>query len=466
MIKLVAVAGFISAVGFAVAQTYRLVDIGTLGGASSSGWGINTSGHVVGYAQDATGVSYGFLWNGTTMHEVDQVVGASPTTNNFLHAYVYDGIMHDLGTLGGQTSLAYGVGASGIVVGGADTGYEGQERAFLYDGTGMHDIGTLGGPDSSARSVNGSGQATGGSNTALGYSHAFLYSGSTMNDLGTLGGHTSTGLGINGSGQVAGWSFLADNNTQHAFLYDGSSMIDLGAMGGIVSQAYGLNDLAQVVGEVELRAGVVHGFLYSNSAVQDLNNLLDSSGAGWTVEIAQGINNSGEIAATAINSAGNAHAVVLNPVRTIAGTVNLQNYMSSAIAGTPVKVEIRSPGTTTSLDTHVVPLDASGNFSFTTSLPAGAYDVAVKAPHWLRKAMYSENVGMYGVNGLNCSLINGDVNGDNVVSLADFGQLRAAFGSSSGSGNWNPNADLNGDGAVSLADFGILRANFGRQGDP
>lgn len=63
------------------------------------------------------------------------------------------------------------------------------------------------------------------------------------------------------------------------------------------------------------------------------------------------------------------------------------------------------------------------------------------------------------------TLLNGDVNGDNRVNIADFIALRAAFGSSPGSGSWNPRADLNGDGTVGIADFLILRANFGRSGD-
>jgi hypothetical protein len=57
------------------------------------------------------------------------------------------------------------------------------------------------------------------------------------------------------------------------------------------------------------------------------------------------------------------------------------------------------------------------------------------------------------------------VNGDNAVTLGDFASLRAAYGSTPGDANWNPNADLNGDGAVTLGDFATLRAHYGQQGD-
>ncbi|MCS7311109.1 MAG: hypothetical protein NZ741_12910 [Armatimonadetes bacterium] len=60
-------------------------------------------------------------------------------------------------------------------------------------------------------------------------------------------------------------------------------------------------------------------------------------------------------------------------------------------------------------------------------------------------------------------LVNGDI--DNEVTLLDFGQLVAAFGSAPDSANWNPRADLDGDREVTLMDFGILVRNFGEVGD-
>ncbi|MEM1011103.1 MAG: hypothetical protein AAGI46_02650 [Planctomycetota bacterium] len=55
-------------------------------------------------------------------------------------------------------------------------------------------------------------------------------------------------------------------------------------------------------------------------------------------------------------------------------------------------------------------------------------------------------------------LFPGDANGDGTVDLADFGILRANFGSTNGT---FATGDFNGDMNVDLADFGILRANFG-----
>jgi hypothetical protein len=69
------------------------------------------------------------------------------------------------------------------------------------------------------------------------------------------------------------------------------------------------------------------------------------------------------------------------------------------------------------------------------------------------------------VSGVNVSLVNGDIDGDNEVTLIDFGALVAAFGSQPGDSNWNPDADLDGDAEVTLFDFGVLVKNFGETGD-
>lgn len=61
-------------------------------------------------------------------------------------------------------------------------------------------------------------------------------------------------------------------------------------------------------------------------------------------------------------------------------------------------------------------------------------------------------------------LVNGDVDGDNEVTLFDFGLLVQALGSTPGDPNWNPDADLDGDDEVTLFDHGILVKNFGQIG--
>lgn len=146
----------------------------------------------------------------------------------------------------------------------------------------------------------------------------------------------------------------------------------------------------------------------------------------------------------------------------VSGTVTLGDFGGDA-GQVPVTIEIRKPGETTPVETHVVDLDSTGAYEFSTAL-TGTYDVAAKASHWLRQVIPGVSLTGAPVT-LNFTLINGDIDGDNEVSLFDFGELVAAFGSVPGDSNWNPNADLEGDEEVSLFDFGILVRNFGLIGD-
>src|SRR5690606_30623112 len=121
-----------------------------------------------------------------------QVVGEAYDNQSRSRAFLYSGgEMHDLGTLGGSHSWAYGINNAGQVVGFAENG-DGDKRAFLYTGTpgvdgSMEDLGTLpGGSVSWAYAINDAGQITGEAETENAYS-AFLYTNGQMYDLGNLG---------------------------------------------------------------------------------------------------------------------------------------------------------------------------------------------------------------------------------------------------------------------------------------
>jgi hypothetical protein len=150
--------------------------------------------------------------------------------------------------------------------------------------------------------------------------------------------------------------------------------------------------------------------------------------------------------------------------KTVSGTVTLGGYAAST-SGVGITVQIYNAGTSTLVDTKTTTLNGSGGFSVATQAPVGSYDIYVKASHWLRKVSTSQSLSTTGVSGLSFSLVNADINGDNAVTLADFGALKLAYGSTSVDSNWNPNADLNGDGAVTLADFAILKLNYGQIGN-
>ncbi len=57
--------------------------------------------------------------------------------------------------------------------------------------------------------------------------------------------------------------------------------------------------------------------------------------------------------------------------------------------------------------------------------------------------------------------IMGDVNGDGTVSILDLEAWDAAYGSTEGTPNWNPQADLNNNGTVDKEDGKIIIDNYG-----
>lgn len=92
--------------------------------------------------------------------------------------------------------------------------------------------------------------------------------------------------------------------------------------------------------------------------------------------------------------------------------------------------------------------------------PAGQFALSVKPLRYLRRTV-EVDTSKGSVLDREISLTNGDIDGDNEVTLCDFGWLVAAFGSAPGGIHWDPRADLDDDLEVTLYDFAVLVRNFG-----
>lgn len=123
-------------------------------------------------------------------------------------------------------------------------------RAVLWRNGVVIDLGTLGGESSVATDMNDKGQIVGWSHLGGGSAanRAFIWEDGVMTDLGTLGGPNAMAWGINNHGQVVGSSMRADGTTR-AFLWEKGKMSDLGVLsGGVSSSAAAINDHGDVVG--------------------------------------------------------------------------------------------------------------------------------------------------------------------------------------------------------------------------
>lgn len=126
---------------------------------------------------------------------------------------------------------------------------------------------------------------------------------------------------------------------------------------------------------------------------------------------------------------------------------------------------LSAPGNPAILGTYKGMTDRNGVAIF-GNLPTGVYDVHVKGSHALQSA--KANVSLAASRTADVDMkaqIEGDVDGDNCVTIDDFALVQSMLGTNKDTPGYNPAADLNGDGQVTVTDVSLLRSGFDRCGD-
>jgi probable HAF family extracellular repeat protein len=228
-----------------------ITDLGTLGGPNSSvSFPVKDDrGFVMGVAQIATVDPLNELW-GTTFVCTPSV--SCQGWQNLLRGFIWEnGAMTALPTLGGNNSGALGVNNRGQIVGAAETANQDPNcvppqvldfKAVVW-GPRRGQIEVLpvfpGDTVATALAINDNGQAVGtsgpcqGPTSGLALRHAVLWQHDTLTNLGSLGGVMSNAAnGINNRGQVVGQSNLPGDAVTHAFLWHKGVMTDLGTLPG------------------------------------------------------------------------------------------------------------------------------------------------------------------------------------------------------------------------------------------
>jgi probable HAF family extracellular repeat protein len=322
-------------------SSVAVTNIGTLGGSSSSGSGINDLGQVTGSSFIAgDSVSHAFFWDpikiamtdlgtlsgssssGSGINNLGQVTGSSSIAGgSYSHAFFWDpttNIMTDLGAPGSLFSSGSAINDAGRVTGSAYPANKFIIKATIWDPT-MNNIGSVFGSsiESYGVDINNAGSVTGGYYVNGMASHTFIWDPitSAMTDLGTLGlidqSHSySYGSGINDKGLVTGTS------DQHAFTWDPTTgvMTNLGTLGGSSSSGSGINNLGQVTGSSSIAGdSASHAFVYDNGKMYDLNSFVMTLSLNEYLQCAS-INNLSQIVA----SSNLGKAYVLTPTATSA----------------------------------------------------------------------------------------------------------------------------------------------------
>ncbi|MCB9846415.1 MAG: hypothetical protein H6811_10575 [Phycisphaeraceae bacterium] len=342
------------------AQTYRLTDLGDLGGPFSHtvAGGMNEAGEVVGTSNVSLTADHSFIWLpspahglGAGINDLSLAIGETSTEGN--------AAINDAGQVTGgeyrwqiqpfsKTSL--GTLPSGSVVGGRainpggsvagfGNGSLGSPVAFRWDPIGgLVQIDGLLGPDQFATglAINDvdAGQVAGYSRTNVDKAFLWIDPGtpdtrypflpSGIMDLGTIEGPfigSAHGAGINDSTVIVGDSSTG-TGVSHAAMWtpDPVSPVfflatDLGALVGGTgfSQASDINNNGDVVGSSSAPGGTVAVAWLGGGPITDLHTLVDSSGAGWTLIEAIAINDAGWIVGNGTNPQGESHAFLLRP---------------------------------------------------------------------------------------------------------------------------------------------------------
>jgi probable HAF family extracellular repeat protein len=367
--------------------TYRVTDLGTLGGTWSIAYGLNDRGQVVGIANVAGDANWhGFLWQNGVMTDLGTlgggnsyaigisassvVTGGSETTDPngddfctngivgttaVCHTFNWkNGVMTDLGTLGGLNSGSNAINdrqqisaQSEITATDPNFGFP-EAHAALYQRGTIHDLGAIGGPLSWGNGINNRGELTGASSLSFDVDptigwydfHAVLFDHGTIQDLGTLGGTFSNGIGINQGGQVTGYSLTANDAASVPFIWQDGTMTAINPVAGdSVGTGWGISDSGQVVGSSGPITAPVHAFIWSHGATTDLNTRIPAN-SGWQLTWATGINARGQIVGQGIIG-GQYHAFLLTPSSSGEAAIELGTTVSAAsvLAHVPAPTE-------------------------------------------------------------------------------------------------------------------------------
>lgn len=380
----------------ASSHAQSLTWLGTLGGSGSSARSVSNNAVVVGDSTLATGQTRAFRWQ--------------------------NGVMQDLGTLGGNFSVAYGVSEDGDVVVGYARTFQEQNRAFRWTTSSgvMQDLGVLSGQSfSEGYNLSGNGEVVVGRSGAFGFRWT---ASSGMENIGRLQNDVTEAHDVSRDGSViVGMSYVS--GYQRAFRWQNGTMQNLGTLpGDLHSWAYGVSpDGNVVVGFSYVSSPNFRAFRWTNSTgIQPL-----PTPAGYSGIIAKSASENGEVIV--------GYGYLNNLVRALRWTQQGVEDLNIAYAN------LLTPNSILHLAVDVS--------------PNGRYIIG-----WGYNAATRRFEAFLLDTQPNCVSHNGDVDSNGCVDDADLLQVLFAFGQSGMAGN---RVDVDCNGIVDDADLLLLLFNFG-----
>ncbi|QEF99255.1 FG-GAP repeat protein [Stieleria maiorica] len=342
---------------------YQVTALGTLGGNTSFALDVNNLNQVTGNSGIVSGSSnplHAFRWTDGELIDLGVVEGTGD--NNFSRGYAINdagvvvgesdnsaskafrwenGVIANLGTLGGTSAVASDINNLGQIVGSSSNGAA--TKPFVYVDGLMLELPTIAGNAAStgrAWGISPDGRFIVGvtrADDAEFLSHASLWQRQadgnyTVVDMGALmdEDHYSYAHAVNDSGNAVGASVVgtvsptSSTSLYHGFVYHDGEMVDVGSLGYhptyVHSELKDINATDQFVGSVTRfynfaafgGAAVLGELVAGQTAMIDLNQLVDQ-GSGWTFLSAEGINDGRSIVGYGTFD-GMSRAFLLTPV--------------------------------------------------------------------------------------------------------------------------------------------------------
>jgi probable HAF family extracellular repeat protein len=230
-------------------------------------WGMNDKGVLVGgvlggnaYAwQDGTWTDLGFGGEARSINRSGAIAGITSNFGFNRGFLLANGVLWDIGMPDTRlASFAYSVNDKNVVVGTAEVNLIGQRHGYAWQNGMLTDVGTLGGPSSTLLSINSHGYAVGWSfDSAFGL--ATVQWDGDLSRLFSLPG-THVANAVNDRGVAVG---TIDSG---AFVYERGVLLRLDQLPEVVAAGWtaltpqGINDRGWIVGR-GLRNGVMRGFV-------------------------------------------------------------------------------------------------------------------------------------------------------------------------------------------------------------
>lgn len=257
--------------------------LGRFGYQESRAWGMNNLGTVAGrYGGPGGQSNFAFTWadgsgvtlpmfNAYDINDSNQVIGEHVVGQDVSAAIYQNGSFTELGTLGGDSSIPWGINNAGKVVGRARDASD-IDRAFVWtNGTMTPLLAT----SSEAHDINELDQIVGRIDLGSGLHRAVIWNIGVMTNINPAGVLDSTAYGINDDGVVVGYAGRAFiwSQGQSAFLND---LIPSNSGWGPLRSAHAINNAGQIVGDGEIN-GVMHAFL--------MTPIPEPAVAGWLIVV-------------------------------------------------------------------------------------------------------------------------------------------------------------------------------------